>query len=85
MLTADAVGTTFVSLNPAGASNSVYSARRAFLAAGPYEHHDVEHLAGVRRVAFRQHHLDDQEPAFGSIALRQWLRMVGTSRRPNRG
>ena len=34
-----------------------------FLAPGTDEHHHVEHLAGVRCIAGRQNHFDDQDAA----------------------
>ena len=64
MLTADSVGTTRATRNPALPSSTRYpaSARCCPLHG---KHDDVEHLARVRRVAGRHCDLDDWQSAAG--------------------
>ena len=39
--------------------------RRPLLASGSHEHHHVEHFTGMRHIAGRKDHLDDEQPAAG--------------------
>ena len=61
MLTADAVGTTRVIVKPGGGQQRAGLVSRAFLTAGYRQHHHVDQLAEVRRVAFGQHELHDEQ------------------------
>ena len=62
-LTGESVGTTRVRCRPRLAEQLPVFLFRPLLPSRPDEHHHVEHLAWVRRIAGRKHHLDNQEPA----------------------
>ena len=61
MLTSEAVGNTRVIFSPAAASNVPVLGGGPLFTAGDRQHHHVNDLAEVRRVALRQHELDDQQ------------------------
>ena len=76
MLTTDVVGTTRRRRKPALREELRIFGFGALLPSWEDQHHEVLQLALVRRIAFGQDGLDDQQPAVGPIARRQWPRMV---------